>query len=403
MNRPAFLYGENSLDQNLKKNESRPSVHFLSYSREDLDDVRLIARTLMAHGLKTWQDIHSLGTGLTEDKIKEAIRQQCDGLLFYSTQKSVAAAMIRDVELPEAEKRHKADSSFHIVPIFKLPIHETSESLKDCLTIPINNFNGAIVKNSILEASQRAAEIILKESNLKKELFPFPIGLVSKQKTGQAVGLDLDFNQFFESGLPTEDVWKTEIVTALVQVKNALVQKGITQLRLFAAAHLSLGFLFGYIFRDRTGFNLEILQNVEVWMINGGSEANPLKMSCSPGDLGSKNLVVKINLMSNDTTSIVSFLSSKKVAYRAMLDVYPPAYPVAISAKQAVSIAKDLANKIKELHAEYNTTDVHVFSAIPLGLALFIGHFANACGRIHCYEFVNSSREYFPSVVLENF
>ena len=42
-----------------------PPKIFISYSRKDLNDIKLIVRTLMIHGIKTWQDINNLGAGLT--------------------------------------------------------------------------------------------------------------------------------------------------------------------------------------------------------------------------------------------------------------------------------------------------------------------------------------------------
>ena len=41
--------------------------------------------------------------------------------------------------------------------------------------------------------------------------------------------------------------------------------------------------------------------------------------------------------------------------------------------EEAVTIAAEPADKIKQLHAQYNTATVHLFAAAPLGLALFIG------------------------------
>ncbi|MFX0195986.1 MAG: SAVED domain-containing protein [Candidatus Hodarchaeota archaeon] len=386
-----------------------PPKFFLSYSRKNLDDLRTIARTLMIHGIRIWQDINNLGTGVTEHKIREAIQQMCSGLVFYSTALSVQSSMIRKIELPEAEARHKKDPSFHIVPIFRLSVKETDEALKGCLRIPISNFNGAKVEpkgqvDDVLVAAQEAAKIILNEIEIN-EIPPLPIGLASKQKTGENVVLDLDFTSFFSNGLPSQEVWDKEFSSALVRVKNALVLKKMAHLRLYSFAHLSLGFLFGYIFRERTGFKLEIEQisdgKREIWSTSALPEENPFEMSVLPGELDSKNLCVKISLMSNDRSSLPSYANKSGFSFRALLELSPPNFPYIISSGQAVEIANQLANKIKQMHAEYGTNTVHIFAAIPLGLALLIGYKLNACGKIQCYEFDNSSLEYSPSCTLD--
>ena len=123
-------------------------------------------------------------------------------------------------------------------------------------------------------------------------------------------------------------------------------------------------------------------------------------MTERPAQLGSKNLVVKLNLVANDNASIAAYVGKSGLAYRVLLDITPPSYPFFISGGQAVCIARDLADRIKKIHAQYGTSTVHLFAAVPLGLAILIGYNLNACGSIQCYEFDNASREYHPSCVL---
>lgn len=379
-------------------------VYFLSYSRENIDDVKAIAKTLMIHGIEVWQDISNLGAGLAESKIREAIRVGSDGLLLFITPQSVESAFIRSVELPEAEKKYKLDSDFQIVPVFGLPIDEASAALKGCLTVPISNFNGAKVggqgeRQDVLAAAQRAAEIILEGLRIQ-QTDPLCIGLSSKQRTTADVALHLDFTSYFENGLPPDEVWE-QFATALASVKGALVRRKRLSLRLHAFCHLSLGCLFGYIFRKTTGYKLEIEQitNGEptIWATDAKREPNPLRVVELPGALESRDLCVKINLMSADDRSVARHTEKNNMSYRAVLQLSPAHYPCTITGCQAIAIAMDLADKVKEFNARYDTNRVHLFAAIPLGLSVLIGYNLNACGTIQCYEFDNARREYFPS------
>jgi len=314
--------------------------------------------------------------------------------------------MVCQVEIPEAESRYKENKLFNIVPIFKLGIKETSNAIKGYMTIPIENFNGAKVeKGNILGAAQRAAKIILFETKFSDNE-SFPIGLVSKQNITENVNLNLNFTPYFSKGLPDSDVWDKQFSPAIACVKNALVQKKVASLRLYAFAHLSLGFLYGYVFRERTGFKLEIEQiskgKRNIWKTDAIQEEALLNMTPLDGELNSSNLCIKINLMSEDNNSFCSYVKKSGLSYRVLLEISPPNYPYIISNGQAVAIAKQLAQQIKEIHAKYGTNSVHIFAAIPLGLALLIGYNLNACGKIQCYEFDNPSREYFPSCILGN-
>ena len=385
-----------------------PPVYFLSYSRENIGDVKEIAKTLMLHGIEVWQDIANLGTGLAESEIRKAISIGSDGFLFFITPQSVKSAFIRRVELPEAETKYKLDSGFQIVPIFGLPIDEASTALKGCLTVPISNFNGAKVRDhgesqDVLTAAQGAAEIILEGLTIQ-ESDPLRIGLSSKQRTTADVALHLDFTKHFENGLPADKVWTEQFAGALARVKGALVRRKRLSLRLHAFCHLSLGCLFGYIFRKTTGYRLEIEQitNGEptIWATDAKREPNPLRVIELPGALASRDLCVKINLMSADDKSVARYTEKNNMSYRAVLELSPAHYPCTITGCEAVAIASDLADKVKEFHARYDTNRVHLFAAIPLGLSVLIGYNLNASGTIQCYEFDNARREYFPSCAL---
>lgn len=386
-----------------------PPVLFLSYSRDNVKDIGLIARLLKIHGIKTWQDLDNLGTGLSEVRIRTAIQNETSGLLFYSTQESVSSEFVKQVELKEAERAHRDNQHFSIVPVFHLSISETDASLKGTLTVPMSSFNGAKVEppddpRAIQDAAHRAAELVLQQLNIEKQ-DPLPIGLTSKQVPAAGMSLDIDFTPFFGDRLPNAEAWNTDFPRALKRVKSALLVRSLTRLRVHTFAHLSLGFLFGFVFRERTGFSLEIEQTSRgkdktIWTTSGEALPHGLSMKDYPAQLGSRNLCVKINLVARDDASVAAYADNAGLDYRVLLDVTPPQYPHFLSGSQAIAIARDLADRIKEIHGKYGTNSVHLFAAVPLGLAILIGHNLNACGSIQCYEFDNASREYHPSCVL---
>ena len=369
----------------------------------------MIARVLKTYGIRTWQDLNNLGTGLSETRIRNAVQNEVSGLLFYSTPESVASEFVKQVELREAELACKNNPNFFIVPVFGLSISDTDAALKDTLTIPISNFNGAKVDQTddpraIVDAAHRAAELVLQRL-VVKEQDPLPIGFTSKQTPPSDVSLDIDFTPFFENRLPCVEDWNIDFPLALDRVKSALLSRSLTRIRLRTFAHLSLGLLFGFVFRERTGFCLEIEQTTRakvktVWTTPGEAVPHALSMSEYPAQLGSQNLCVKINLVAQDDVSVAAYAEKSGLDYRVLLDVTPPQYPHFISSGHAISIARDLADRIKEVHGRYGTKSVHLFAAVPLGLAILIGYNLNACGSIQCYEFDNASREYYPSCLL---
>jgi hypothetical protein len=387
-----------------------PPAFFLSYSRKDLDQVATIGRILRLYGIRTWQDINGLGVGLSEDVIRAAIRNEISGLLFLSTEHSVSSAFIKSVELPEAEQRLKRDSTFGIVPVFLLSIEETDARLADCMTMRMSTFNGAKIAPShdseaVSQAAHRAAEIIWQQLKLAPTDDVLLVGLTSKQPPSHAVAIDFDFTPFFQNRYPTPTEWNAEFPRALSIAKQKLVTSGAKTIRLYSFAHLSIGILFGFVFRDRTGLALEIEQTnkgiaAQIWKTSEALADHAIQFREHPVSLGSRNLLVKINLVARDDASVVSYTSKAGLSYRAIMEAEAPHYPYLLTNGQAAAVARTLAEKIKELHGQYGTNTVHLFAAIPLGLALMIGYNLNACGFVQCYEYDNGEREYRPSCLL---
>jgi hypothetical protein len=386
----------------------KPPRYFVSYSRCDAQQVRVIGETLHAHGIEIWQDINNLGKGIAESSIREAIAKETDGLILFITAESVASDFIKAVELHEADARIRRDPSFCIIPIFCIPIKDAASALSGCLTVPVSSFNGVKVEEprntqNLIEAANRVALLIM-DSVIYDNAAPFHVGLSSKQKVVGQLHSNLNFLSHFEANLPPTEVWSQRIAPAINAVKNNLVSKGIQALRVTGHCHLSLGCLMGYVFRRPTAFRIETVQNSDgtasVWSTHGKSGANPLKVVELPGEIGSRDLLVVLNLYSSDIGSVLKCAATHGLKRRATITLNPPRYPYLITSNEAVAIARDLSATIKELHARYSTSNVHLFLAVPLGLSLLIGYDLNACGRVQCYEFDNKNSEYSPSCVL---
>ena len=275
----------------------------------------------------------------------------------------------------------------------------------------MSSFNGAEIglagdPRALSSAAYRAAALVLQDLDLA-EHDPLPLGMTSRQIPQADVSLDIDFSPFFEFGLPCRDEWNTDFPCALDRIKETLVARSCRNIRLRAFAHLSLGLLFGFVFRETTGFCLDMEQTTRgrgatIWTTTGEASPHDLSMNEYPAKIGSQNLCVTINFVARDYASVAAYAAKSDLQYRVVLDVVPPQYPHIISGGEAITVARDLADRIKELHGRYGTTTVHLFAAIPLGLAVLIGHKLNACGTIHCYEFDNAEREYHPSCVLQD-
>ena len=385
-------------------------IIFLSYSRKNLSDTKFIAGTIMAHGLQVWQDIENLGGGLTEAQVREIISGNLDGLLYFITQESINSTFICEIELPEAENRYRNNKNFQIVPIFDIPIENAVAALKPYTSVPISNFNGAILKNkfsnrelNIVKAASKAAEIILMSLDLSSNDTIF-IGVSSKQKVMEKVNLNFDYMNYFKSGYPDVNTWNKIFLPAINSVKNIIIDKNIRKIKFSAYAHLTFGYLFGFVFSRIAGFQISIEQrtNTEsaIWSSENGPSDHNLKIVELSGDIESDVVCIKINLMSLDNESVNRYAENANLSFRVTLEYIPPDYPYMITEGEAIKIGIEIAQEIKRMHAKYGTIKTHIFAAIPFGLSLFIGYNLNAVGTVQCYEFDNAVREYIPSCTI---
>ena len=185
----------------------------------------------------------------------------------------------------------------------------------------------------MMSVGERAAEIIL--ANLAIEpREPLPSGLASKRMISDDVSLNLDFRSFMKIGLPPQEYWSRWFQPGLEKVKDALVSRNLLSLRLYAFSHLSLGFMFGNVFRSTGGYRLEIRQvtrdKMRIWATTATPGRNPLRIAVFPGSLGSRDLCVKINLMSPDDSSVTRYLTQYRIRPRATLEFQPGKYPLVI-------------------------------------------------------------------------
>lgn len=98
----------------------RPATAFLSYAREDAEEVKYLQQQLNVRGVRAWRDVNDLPLGgSNEGEITQAIEQEADAFMLYVTPQSIASDFIWDVEVPAALRRWERDRAFNIVPVLR--------------------------------------------------------------------------------------------------------------------------------------------------------------------------------------------------------------------------------------------------------------------------------------------
>ena len=383
---------------------------FLSYSRKNVKGVQEIADTLSAGGIRIWQDIESLTTGNTDEQIRKAIQEECAVFFLYITNESVESEFIREVEIKEALNKSKRDKTFHIVPLIDMPLAKANQKLQGIMLGDISRYNGVIIHDgeTLSEVSSKIRKILLKAIIKRPADQDFVISLMTYSRTPGNIQpqLDLDWSRLsFSDKIMSDTIWKTHLLPALKDVKDVLLNAGVMEIRLFAKATLSAGIAFGYVFKRETGFKIIINQGEQLWTsLERPEKPSGLRISEESRNIGSTNLVVNLSITSSIDNSLGNYIDAQKLSLRAELFCEPEEGPSRDSVPNhsvASAMAWEIGNAIRDAKNKYKITDIHIFGAMPLGLAVLIGSELNACGRIHLYEFNKSESMYYPSWRLE--
>ncbi len=389
--------------------DKKPGPIFISYSRHDIDEVEVLVKALHKAGISTWQDINSLDAGLIETRIREAICDECSGLIFYATRKSIESDFIVHIELAEAMKKFKTDSSFMIVPVFKVPMDEADKALRGVVPNGISSFGGTVVVKdgeALDKVMPRICQRLLGGILSHEPDSMTNVAVMTYAPTPGDFEAMLDFNwkPLDSEELFTPSEWGTSIEQALTDAKDILISKGRENLRIHSKAHIQVGFAFGYVFRKETGFSLNIEHFDELWSTRT-VDATRSHLTCKyrDGSVGRKHLAVSLSLTMDVENAVGGFVANNDI-FRAFLDFCPVdgIIPCKIPGDDvAAEMAEEIRNGIIEARGKYNVTDIHLFAAIPLPLAYMIGWRLNACGRIHLYHHDRGANSYTPSWVIE--
>src|SRR6266480_2431086 len=98
----------------------RPATAFLSYKREDAEEVKYLQQQLKVRGVRAWRDVTNLPLGgSNEREIVRAIEQECDVFVLYVTPQCLVSDFIWETEVPTALNRWMRDQAFNVVAILR--------------------------------------------------------------------------------------------------------------------------------------------------------------------------------------------------------------------------------------------------------------------------------------------
>jgi SMODS-associated and fused to various effectors sensor domain len=397
---------------------------FISYRRTRLNEARLLIEALHDVGVPTWQDLSDLAEGHTDELLREVLAAEttADAVCWLTPDFEKSDVIIR-TELPCIMKRIDQNDGFFMVPVAAgglqydevtrvvgsyLGLHDLGQwNVRKVAADPILPEDAAGVAHQVLK--RRIQEI----SKQRPSGEPLRMVLNSRKKPAfePGVALSLDWTHRFEGRLAKPQAWDDFFLPALETVAQiceqyasgrSIVAEGLCALPGSVA--------LGTAFLTTRRIPVEWQQNSpsrppELWSLAEKSEPSGFTASLCDANVSADDLALLVSVASNVEPAFT--LSRPQLpAFRGLVVVTKPGnYPHDIKRPgEAVDIIRVISQALRQARDGFQPRGkIHLFLAVPAGLAMMLGQTLNTFGQIQTYEHVGTDAVgiYQPAALLK--
>lgn len=388
---------------------------FLCHYSGDAQEVYQLAQELRLHGILPWVDKQGgflIGDSAPESA-RKAIRDDCFGLLLYATPNVFDRPFIRKVEINEAVQVNERNSNFILIAIPRnLDFVTLSKKSIEAFGIDFSQFHTLKVNGSGELADREFAQQFVEISRMvlrqqiyhhltqqSKEKISFQFSTREVLPSGDSDVLLIDTTSLFldKTKLSSQYDWE-RVSNGLLDVKAALSEIcGRPRIQIHGSKHLTSAYLLGKIFSRPSGFNLEIRQRETYWCTDHSPNGrNPLIINEIDGSAMSDQLFVEISITGKEVSeSVRNFIRTTDQMPHRFVKFSLREENKVVDNSLGISIAMQIRETLAQIIGRYPISEIHIFSAIPQGLAVLIGHNLNALPPVQLYEF--DGCKYTPS------
>lgn len=379
---------------------------FLSYRRSRAAEAEMLVRAQRERGIPTWQDIVDLDEEHTESELRRVLedRDTANAIMWITPEVS-SSAMIRRVEVPLILSRATQSDRFFVVPVAAggLEYSEAAAAVDDSLTLArLEEWNiRKIAENpASLDDIRSIANRVL--TRRVKALHaetppgePVQFGLFARvaPPNSHDYWLSLDWSGRVVNRHATDADWQVHLLPALGDVVNA-IEKHAPGRRIFAGGRptVAAAFAAGRAFLAPRGLDVCWRQFTNgagecEWHLNDIRHSVPLKTSITGSVASADELAVLI--------SVTGSVEHAFVATRPTLPDFRGVVSIAyegdnrrgLAGPEALDIAHSIIEAIRDAREKLMPRgSLHLFMAVPVGLAFLLGQLSNTLGPIWIYE-----------------
>lgn len=398
---------------------------FLSYKRERSDEAQLIVEACLDRGIPVWQDISDLKHGVTEAELERVLSDPTtSSALIFITPEVEHSHVIREVEVPNIFHRVREKDEFFCVPIAagKLNYDEAASVLgKNVGITSLPNFNILKTDSDPIDEEQAAkiAKTVLEHRivSIAQKIPPLTsvnIQISTRSPLTKTKGtvLQLDYSNRFSGRAAKSGTWESLIEPALDDVVKVLTKHmGHNEFLLGGTPTLPAAVAIGSKFLSVSGIRANWEQNQigsskepELWGLQLPRAESGYIADVEPYSASGTDLALLVSINSNVINDFR--LSSDILPLRAAVHISLPdknqSLSSWLSSGEALDIATIAVNALREARNKYRTHGtMHLFLAVPAGIAFMIGQLLNTFGIVQTYDYIPEQQTpYTPAILL---
>ena len=385
-------------------------LSFLSYRRSRIQEARSLIERLHDLGIPTWQDLRDLDEEPTEDTIRSVLSDpETANAVMWLTPEVADSDMIRRVEAPAILDRYRRDDLFFVIPVAAGGLNykgaaaaiEGDIGMEDLYRWNILKVSSnPATKQDINRVASRVLSRRLRalhQSLPAKNKLDLVLNTRSRFNPGRRSALLLDWTHRFDGRLATSSTWSDFLLPALSEVSGQLQQSAPGR-AILASGLLSIpaATALGYYFMVPRRMDISWEQHTpggstQLWSLRAEREDSGFQATCRAGDVGGDDLAVLVSVNA-DVSQAVADSREWVPSFRAYVHVKHTSGASNLelpSAGHVVDVARRTINAAREARDQYRVRGkVHLFMAVPVGLAMMIGQLLNTLGQVQTYEHV---------------
>jgi len=398
---------------------------FISYKHEQKELAALLDASLREHGIPLWRDVSDLRSEPLQQELREVIADPgiAGGIAIVSEGVAGSDAIL-EVELPALHKRWRNEEAFFVVIALAPGIdHGDAEAIL-AEASSLHDFSSWFMEKfeSDVDAPQAAEDIVdavlERRTSSIHEYLPPDQPIACSLDTYEPPSHDpqpavaIDWSSHFEDGLLVQSTWNDRLLPALRKTTDALSRHAIgRELRFYGRAHLSATFALGYCLQRPRGTRATWMQADKVdghghtpWTLTVDEKDSGLRGSLEEHSVTGSDLAVLLSV-TDDVKPQVGRTKSTLPEFNGILELSPEEGPgIDLDPAQAAHAANVFREAVRSaLDRVSKTVTIHLFMAVPAGLAFLCGQQTNTFPAIQTYVLNTGEghRLYQPAVRLE--